>query len=147
MKTCNICNITKPLEKFYKNKAGGQGVMPACKQCQSIKYKGSHLQRTYGISNEDYNVMFKGQEGCCAICGRHQREFKKRLHVDHNHTTGQVRALLCAKCNTGLGHYELYKDNYENYLSLFPQIESMELVVEEIPEDEELPKRIDSAYD
>lgn len=45
------------------------------------------------------NVLFVKQKGCCAICGKHQREFKRRLNVDHNHKTGQVRGLLCYRCN------------------------------------------------
>ncbi len=35
----------------------------------------------------------------CAICKKHESHFKKRLSVDHNHTTGKVRALLCYRCN------------------------------------------------
>lgn len=39
------------------------------------------------------------QEAKCAICGKHESMFKKRLHVDHNHKTSKVRALLCYRCN------------------------------------------------
>jgi len=49
--------------------------------------------------------MFAEQEGCCAICGKHQSEQKKRLEVDHCHETGHVRALLCTNCNTALGKF------------------------------------------
>lgn len=62
------------------------------------------LKRKYGIDLEKYNSMFISQNGCCYICGTHQSELKKRLHVDHNHSTGEVRALLCHGCNTGLGN-------------------------------------------
>lgn len=58
--------------------------------------------KKYGITLVDYNRMFAAQNGCCGICGRHQTEFKKSLAVDHNHTTGQIRGLLCISCNTGL---------------------------------------------
>jgi hypothetical protein len=61
------------------------------------------LKKTYGITIEDYNKMFEEQKGCCAICGRHQSEEKKRLHTDHDHATGKVRGLLCVKCNNLLG--------------------------------------------
>jgi len=43
--------------------------------------------------------FFKLQKGCCAICGKHQRMFKRRLNLDHNHKTGQIRGLLCYRCN------------------------------------------------
>lgn len=43
--------------------------------------------------------FFKKQKGCCAICGKHQREFKRRLSLDHSHKSGQLRGLLCYRCN------------------------------------------------
>lgn len=60
----------------------------------------------YGISIQDYNRMFTEQNGCCAICKRHQTEFNKKLHVDHNHETGKVRGLLCHNCNLSLGRFQ-----------------------------------------
>jgi hypothetical protein len=65
---------------------------------RDYKYKSN-----YGISIEDYNAMFEDQEGRCAICKKHQMEFKKKLHVDHKHETGQVRGLLCHNCNLAIG--------------------------------------------
>lgn len=65
----------------------------------------SHLKRHYGISLEDYNVLLEKQKGLCAICKRkelHQRW--KCLSVDHNHKTGEVRGLLCHRCNVVLGY-------------------------------------------
>ncbi len=69
-----------------------------------------NLQKHYGISIDDYNAMFQYQRGCCAICGTHQNELTKRLFVDHDHSTGEVRSLLCGHCNTGLG---MYRDDPE----------------------------------
>lgn len=63
------------------------------------------LQRTYGITLEKYNELFHAQKGCCAICERHQSLFSKRLCVDHDHETNQIRALLCHHCNTALGGF------------------------------------------
>lgn len=64
------------------------------------------LNYYYGITLEDYNNMFLAQEGCCAICGMHQSQLKKTLGVDHNHSTKQVRKLLCRSCNIGLGNFQ-----------------------------------------
>lgn len=47
--------------------------------------------------------LFNFQHGCCAICGKHQANLKCTLCVDHNHTTGKVRGLLCNSCNAILG--------------------------------------------
>lgn len=62
------------------------------------------LYSQYGITIDDYNRMFEEQCGGCAICGIHQSKLKKALSVDHNHRTGQIRGLLCNKCNLLLGN-------------------------------------------
>lgn len=61
------------------------------------------LKFNHGITGEQYYKMFEQQKGCCAICGKHQIKFKKRLVVDHNHNTKQIRGLLCHNCNVSLG--------------------------------------------
>lgn len=71
----------------------------------SLKRKGSHIKRNYGITLEEHNLMFNKQEGKCKICGRHQNEIKIPFAVDHDHTTGRIRGLLCHKCNQGLGYF------------------------------------------
>lgn len=54
-------------------------------------------------SSRDYEKervkLFKQQKGCCAICNKPQSQFKRRLNLDHNHATGQIRGLLCYYCN------------------------------------------------
>ena len=65
-----------------------------------------NLKVTYNMTLEDYQRMFDTQKGKCAICKKHQNEFKYPLHVDHDHNTGKVRGLLCGRCNAGLGYYE-----------------------------------------
>ncbi len=57
------------------------------------------LKRKYEITIEDYNLMYNKQQGKCAICGNPE----ELLHIDHNHITGEVRGLLCLKCNRGIG--------------------------------------------
>ena len=75
-----------------------------------------YIKRLYGISKEDWQTLFDKQHGCCAICGKHQVEFSKALHVDHCHITLKVRGLLCSTCNTQLGIYEKHKSKFEEYL-------------------------------
>lgn len=62
------------------------------------------LKSTYGITENDFRSMFEKQNGRCKICNSDNNG--KRLHIDHNHTTGKVRALLCSKCNHGLGLFQ-----------------------------------------
>lgn len=65
--------------------------------------KDRNLRKTYGITLEDYNGMFIKQEGRCFCCVVHQVELTKSLFVDHNHSTGKVRGLLCHSCNAAIG--------------------------------------------
>lgn len=58
-----------------------------------------HLRRTYGISLEQYNSLLKKQKYRCAVCKRHESEFKTKLAVDHDHKTGEIFGLLCTHCN------------------------------------------------
>lgn len=51
----------------------------------------------------DFDEMVLAQNGVCAICGSAPNGHP--LHVDHDHTTGAVRGLLCQQCNTGLGNF------------------------------------------
>jgi hypothetical protein len=60
----------------------------------------SMLHRKYGLDVEAYADLLKWSNGGCAICG-----FVGRLHVDHCHSTGAIRGLLCIPCNTSLGGF------------------------------------------
>ena len=59
-----------------------------------------HLKSCYGMSRADYDALLERQGGVCAICAKPS---KKTLCVDHCHSTGTIRGLLCRKCNLGLG--------------------------------------------
>lgn len=60
-----------------------------------------YIKSRYGITVEEYSKMYDDQKGLCAICGKDNGDI--RLHVDHCHTTGKVRGLLCFLCNSALG--------------------------------------------
>ena len=65
------------------------------------------LKRKYGIGLDDWTRIKDSQSNSCAVCGVHESESgKKGLAVDHCHTEGQVRGLLCGNCNTGLGQFK-----------------------------------------
>lgn len=66
-----------------------------------------YLERTYGITLQQYDEMLSAQGGKCAICKEDcNRSTSERLCVDHCHETGLVRGLLCFKCNVGLGRFD-----------------------------------------
>jgi|GEM_PF-1161499 hypothetical protein len=67
------------------------------------------IKRLYGLSAIEYQEMLKHQKGGCGICGQDVEEAEgRRYAVDHDHNTGAVRGLLCAKCNQAIG---LFKDD------------------------------------
>lgn len=65
------------------------------------KYKklDKYYQKKYGISWAQRMEMWKNQKGRCALCGKHERCFSKRLAVEHNHRTKRIRSLACFVCN------------------------------------------------
>jgi len=69
-------------------------------QRNKTKHRDTRLKLIYGVGQEEYNRMFKQQNGLCAICGCTQ---EPNLCIDHNHDTKEVRGLLCHKCNRGIG--------------------------------------------
>jgi len=115
-KRCGRCQVTKTLEDFNKNSAKKDGLQERCRDCQKghyqtndgpIKNRAFQLKRKYDLTLESYDKMFLEQEGKCLICKR----CDERLVVDHCHTTGKVRGLLCSGCNRGLG---FFNDRAEN---------------------------------
>lgn len=61
----------------------------------------STLKSKYGITLKEYNNLLMEQENKCKVCG--EPPIKQRLHVDHNHETGEIRGLLCQACNVSIG--------------------------------------------
>lgn len=95
---------------------------------RSAFHRSAFLKKKYGISLKDYERMYLEQWGMCAICGEHKKsaaagyESQDVLCVDHDHGTGRVRALLCHKCNRGIGAFGDSSGNVENainYLKYF----------------------------
>jgi hypothetical protein len=110
-KWCPDCGTVKLLDNFVRNAGMPSGRAPYCKPCHNVRGKASkakvggsrtyHLKRRYGITAQDADAMFKSQDGLCAIC-----RAGPAAHVDHDHETGAVRALLCFNCNGGLGQFK-----------------------------------------
>ena len=106
IRLCTKCNCLE-----YHNK--GQSHCKSCykKWYSTYKDKGkrdAHYKRKFGISLAEYNRMLEEQNGVCAVCKGEEPKRYKNIAVDHNHTTGEVRGLLCSSCNRALG---LLQDN------------------------------------
>jgi hypothetical protein len=110
-KWCPDCSTVKPFDQFVRNATQPSGRAPYCKPCHNLRGKAAkekvggsrtyHLKRRYGITAQDADEMSLAQEGVCAIC-----RAAPAVHVDHDHATGAVRALLCFNCNGGLGQFK-----------------------------------------
>lgn len=124
-KLCRKCGETKPYSEFTKTTCTKAGITSNCKVCRNayskqrrdFNYekvrateKESHmkhrLKQLYGITRDDYNNMLDAQDNCCAICKTHKDTLTRALAVDHCHDTGNVRGLLCNRCNRALGQFE-----------------------------------------
>jgi hypothetical protein len=91
-------------KEFYKSS-------PEHRAKSKAYHKKKWLSDKYGLTLEQYEGMLEKQGYCCAICknGRPDVKGKKTMfHVDHDHTTGKVRGLLCHNCNVSIG---LMKDS------------------------------------
>jgi len=79
-------------------------VAPEAKKKRLERAKARHLERKYGITQSDWDAMLVAQGGVCAICKIPGRTGKHgKLAVDHCHSTGRVRGLLCTPCNISIG--------------------------------------------
>lgn len=90
---CAGCQSFRDLEDFGKNAT-------TCRACSSAKQHGSMIAKTYGLTAQQYDQLLKRQGGKCAICRGKPKS--KRLAVDHDHGSGEVRGLLCSRCNHDL---------------------------------------------
>jgi len=110
--------------------------------CANQGYTENYLKRTYGITLDQYVNAYIDQEGKCKICkgegfdtrrkGYKEQPPKKgqasvSLCVDHDHTTGKFRGLLCHRCNTGIGNF---KENIQSLKNAIEYLESVETIPE-----------------
>ena len=124
-KVCTKCKLELPIESFYFH-VSRQRHNSWCRQCHSddanmrrktwSKEKNQeylrkqNLKHKFNITIEEYETMFRVQNGKCAICRNPETALEprtglpKRLAVDHDKSTGKIRELLCTGCNTGIGN-------------------------------------------
>ena len=111
MKICKKCNIEKLKTEFKENR--NTCVICRNEYRKTLKIRQGDglrdyvLKKTYNITLDDFKNMTLKQNNLCDICGLENLSgpWNKKLVVDHDHTTGKVRSLLCDKCNRGLGQF------------------------------------------
>jgi hypothetical protein len=106
---CSQCREWKTPESFNKNKQQTSGLHYMCRLCANVHVRKHNLPAKYGISAGKFSEMLLAQGGKCACC---QQQFSftgrkgERPCVDHNHTTKEVRGLLCGRCNLAAGNVQ-----------------------------------------
>ena len=115
-KTCKRCKVEKPVEAFARGRSDGSHAW--CKSCMSeyqVTYKAKkgrdyfknyNYMAQYGITLEEAHDLLISQNNACALCNKEVSwlpGFSSAAHVDHCHSTGKVRGILCGSCNTALG--------------------------------------------
>ncbi len=124
VKLCGRCKKSFPLSYFSKEKAKPDGLAQRCRACCASMYRTwreanievirvkdriTHYKSTYGLSHEDAVKLVENRIGKCKIC-----LIEAPLVVDHCHTSGGIRGLICQSCNSVLGYA---KDNTNTLLS------------------------------
>jgi len=130
VKLCSSCNISKPYSDFESDSRYKSGYRSQCTYCnrkgKTLSSLGNNLKK-YGITLEQYNFLLDSQKGVCKICQEKETRvtrpkakismgYEPRLAVDHDHKNGEVRGLLCHRCNVGLGNFQ---DNPELLLKAY----------------------------
>lgn len=128
-KRCSHCREEKSAEAFVKDASRKDGLYAFCRVCRAKTravsrkvhpekerarnraYYKTHPERVrqkrYGLTPASFDALLAAQDGKCKICCTPLTPCLPRsLHVDHCHTTGQVRGLLCRPCNHGLGNFK-----------------------------------------
>src|ERR1700688_1915861 len=118
-KLCTKCKEVKDIEQFNKRKSTKSGRQSWCKPCcldscskwektnrkkrmqkwrkiSPEKSRANDLRKKYGLTIEQHDRMFIEQDNKCMVCKKDQSELNHKLNVDHCHTTGKVRDLLCS---------------------------------------------------
>lgn len=127
---CSQCKRELDEYYFYPRKNRKKQFSSWCKDCLKVhrdKYaeraKIVRRIRTYNITERELDNLYNKQSSKCAICGIHEKNTdKKSLCVDHDHTTGKIRGLLCDDCNVALGRFKDNIDNLKNairYLTIY----------------------------
>lgn len=119
-KYCPRCKVTKQILEFYRDEGRKDKVYSYCKACSKQRaiifrkkmhadgkgykhFRNRKLIERYGITLVQYNEILKNQNGVCAVCKGTCTGRARNLHLDHCHTTGKVRGILCNYCNLAIG--------------------------------------------
>ena len=111
-KKCAKCKQVKDVSEFTRQSNLKDGLASYCRECfkpykKSVtpeKQRIARLKHKYGVTPDFVKELLESQNNICAICGTSDWGYQGP-HIDHDHTTGNIRGILCHNCNTGLGYF------------------------------------------
>lgn len=121
-RVCIKCNEEKTIDNFRISKKSTGCRRTECRDCERAISRRNSFKITRGISHEERDIILLEQGSRCKCCGKTTNGSKKGWHVDHDHSTGIIRGVLCANCNIALGQVH---DN----------IKHLELLIQYLEED------------
>lgn len=95
-------------KSHYSKKKAADGHRPP--SATPANFRRARIKHRYGITADEYDGLLAAQDGKCAVCGQPPSDRNTRAHwsgklcIDHDHTTGAVRGLLCNDCNLAIGY-------------------------------------------
>lgn len=148
MKVCSKCKFYKEAHLFYRDSSRSDGLQNLCKSCDNERVKQrkkktgykekpeksrrwreknkskirfQRIKRKYNIDEKCFNGILESQGSTCEIC----KSIDWDPVVDHDHSTGHVRGLLCSNCNTALG---LLRENEDSVQGLLTYIRKYKII-------------------
>ncbi len=129
-KVCTRCDTKKTMGQFHRWSLSPDGRKGYCITCASAinrryraenraavlqRSKEKHYREEYGVTLAEKEIMFDQQGKICAGCGSSTPRHNHGWSLDHDHTNGKLRGVLCSPCNTALG---MVRDNVETLQKL-----------------------------
>lgn len=105
---CGVCGIIKPVSDFHKNAGKDKGIEAACKDCRNTRI----VEARYGLYKGELQELKDNASNKCEICKNNYP-----LAVDHCHSSGIIRGMLCTNCNNGLGRFKDSVENLQNAIN------------------------------
>jgi len=100
-KICSACKLELDASHFTRSSKSKDLLQCRCRNCSFLSY----IKSKFKISDKQYFSLLERQDSRCASCKEvlDITNNKRAVHIDHDHRSGRVRAILCGKCNAALG--------------------------------------------
>lgn len=117
-KRCKVCGLEKPIQEFYmqldatKKRRYAKAQCKLCDNARRAKHYEEHREearwqavfKKYGLTQQSWSKLFESQGSCCAVCRSESPNWGRGWLIDHCHTSGKIRGVVCTNCNLLIGH-------------------------------------------